>query len=317
MNGDVFILHDNDLDGYGAAVAARAKYGEDATYLASSSRQEAPEEIEEAGPEDTVILLDNMIGGAFTIADLVDLPPEVLAIDHHESDAVTYRKMAGLNENSHRFLDSSFEGFEYFYHSGRSAAVLAWTYFLGTPAPPLLKHVQDYDLWRFEMDGTDEITEAMKAEGLSYRLYENHLTDPSYLRRRGTHIVRARDQILGRIARDAVVRKCQLAGQDLVIAFANNARPVWHSKLGERLLSEHPEADLAFMFEVSPLAPGRARARVSMRSRPGDDGPDVGEIGRQLGGGGHPDAAGCELEFGRSLCGNELPCPVFPDDVLQ
>lgn len=306
----VYILHDDDLDGFGAGAVAHRSYGDDATYFPQSSRYELPEEIANAGPEDTVVLLDNVPNGAISIEELIEHPADVLIIDHHESDARTYRELAGIGENVHHFLDETFDGLEYFYHEDRSAAVLAWIYFYGEPAPPLLKHVQDYDLWRFGMDGTDEITEALRAEGLSYELYRHHLRNPSLLEARGEAIVKAREQILEQVASRATVRECRLAGRELTLAVVNNASPVWHSKLGEKVLEMYPEADVAYMFELSELKTGDSTtAKVSMRSRRG--GTNVGEIARKVGGGGHFCAAGYEVLVNQVAKKGCVPSPFW------
>lgn len=295
---NIYVFHDNDLDGYAAASCLHRKYGEDATYFPSSDRYEVPNAITYAGEDDLVFFLDTV---PLSIERLLELDAGVVVIDHHKSYAEKYKQMVGMDESVHHFLrdhegfSGSNGGFTYFYHEERSAAVLAWIYANGQASPRLLRHIQDFDLWQFEMDGTEEIVEALKAKGPEYRLIQDYLRDPSSLINYGEPIVAARDEKLMTLASSAEVKVCRFGDRVLKAAICNNPREMWRSFLGEQILERYPDADLAFLYRTQDLFGEEPRIRVSLRGR--EDGPDLGQIASQFGGGGHTNAAGFETNL--------------------
>ena len=73
----------------------------------------------------------------------------IVVIDHHKTARAALSDLNDPNVDVHFDME----------HSG---AVLAWKYFFpGEPIPRLIKHVEDRDLWKFEMYGTREINSAL------------------------------------------------------------------------------------------------------------------------------------------------------------
>jgi uncharacterized protein len=80
-------------------------------------------------------------------ADLANLPPASLAWETHVQEAC-----------DPRYIDEPLRSIGVQFDMKRSGAMMAWNYFHpGVPAPNLIQHIQDRDLWKFELDGTREI----------------------------------------------------------------------------------------------------------------------------------------------------------------
>ncbi|MCU0917451.1 MAG: DHHA1 domain-containing protein [Planctomycetes bacterium] len=170
----------------------------------------------------------------------------------------------------------------------------------------LCRYVGDRDLWRFELPHSRLVNAWLGSYASTPEAMQEALV---FLRDRpwkvileaGAAVQRALDVQVHRLARSAVtewpwwdVRPLPFAGLPVVSCES----PVLESEVGERLLQDHPEAAVSVTWSSS--RPGRFR--FSLRSR--DDGPDVGELARQMGGGGHPHASGYHLEL-RGLLGFE------------
>lgn len=79
--------------------------------------------------------------------DLVNLPPTTWSWESHVEEATNTK-----------YLDEPLRRIGVQFDMNRSGAMMAWEFFHpGVPAPRLVRHVQDRDLWLFKMDGTREI----------------------------------------------------------------------------------------------------------------------------------------------------------------
>jgi len=74
--------------------------------------------------------------------DIIEKAKSVIVLDHH----------ASAERDLSRILSDTI-----IFDMTRSGAGMAWDYFHpGVPRPPLVQHIQDRDLWKFEIDGTRE-----------------------------------------------------------------------------------------------------------------------------------------------------------------
>lgn len=261
---DVVLYHANCPDGFGAAYAAWTVLGDAATYRPVNYGQPCPPEVE--GGVSRLFILDFSYPRA-TLERLRECAREILVLDHHKT---ARDELAGL---PYALFDLD-----------RSGAVLAWEHFHpGEPVPLLLRYVQDRDLWRWELEDSREVSEALAS-------YDRDFATWDAIRRRldaeeypdfaleGGHILRAK--------RRQVAALCDRAfpadvGGHRVPAVNS---PLFQSEVGEELCKRHPEAPFAAIFSV-----GDGDEIWSLRSR---DGFDVSAVAKQLGGGGHPAAAG-------------------------
>ena len=182
MERPLVIYHANCLDGFGAAFAAFSHFrqGDDCPcdFVAASYGQHPPE----VTGRDVYIV--DFSYRRQVLQKLCRSARSVTVIDHHIS---AERDLAGL-EREHANLRVVFD-------MDKSGAVLAWEYFHRKPPPRLLLHIQDRDLWRFELEGTNDIYAALMARPYDFRAWAELVADgeaPALLAAEGRAINRYR-----------------------------------------------------------------------------------------------------------------------------
>lgn len=142
----IFILYHGSgcTDGAGAKYAALKKFGDEATYIPVQYNQPLPKALTRLSAEELkeaeVYILDFSYDRD-TLVELNEQVKKLVVLDHHKT---AEEALGGLD----------FAIFD----MDKSGAVLAWEYFHSpVPVPRLLLHVQDRDLWKFEMKHTKEI----------------------------------------------------------------------------------------------------------------------------------------------------------------
>lgn len=136
-----FILyHAYCFDGTGAKYAAWKKFGNQAEYIPVSYHKPPPKRLD-AAPADSEIFIVDFSYDLETITALRSRFKRVVILDHH---LTSKNALEGLS-------DAIFD-------MDKSGAVLTWEYFHpGVPVPRLLEHIQDRDLWKFKLAGTNEV----------------------------------------------------------------------------------------------------------------------------------------------------------------
>lgn len=176
----------------------------------------------------------------------------------------------------------------------RSGAGLCYEYVWGSPVlPKLVAHVQDRDLWRFEIPDTQEVTAFLSSLGMTADSLpawteaaraldggRRHEVVPA-----GAAIIRQRSVDMQTVI-DAGARTMVLGGHRVPVC---NAPHFWASEIAGALAEGQPFAATYF-----DLADGQRQ--FSLRSR--GDGLDVSEIAQEYGGGGHRGAAGFTADPG-------------------
>jgi len=152
MNKNTLVLyHDNCLDGLGSAAIAYSKLGDDADYIPVQYSQynKLQEQL-----KDTKYVAIYMLDFCFTHKEMIDLLnycAHMYIFDHHEGAKGTLKLLENYSENIHTR-----------YHVDKSGVGITWDYFYPEDElMPILAHIQDRDLWRFELDETKEICEAL------------------------------------------------------------------------------------------------------------------------------------------------------------
>jgi uncharacterized protein len=193
----------------------------------------------------------------------------VTVIDHH---ITTKQELAGLEkelDNLRLVLDMD-----------KSGAVLTWEFFHEVPPPKLLLHVQDRDLWRFELDGTNDIYAALMARPFDFSTWAGLIADgevPSFLVEEGRVINRYRRAMIDLHRNKAVMGRIE--GYQVPIVNC-------YEEIASDLLTELAAGQ---SFAASYQDQGTLR-KWSLRSSA--TGADVAEIAKRFGGGGHRHAAG-------------------------
>lgn len=255
----ITVLHHADADGFGAAYALWKTFDQEAKFIPVQYGQPVPELPEET---DCLYIVDFSYDRETTLALArrygVD---SIVVIDHHKT---AEKELAGL----------MFAKFD----MNKSGAVLAWEH--GKPyhpVPPILRYVQDRDLWKFELPHSEEVNLYIASLPWDFEVWDRF--DLSAAVVAGTAIKAFRDNQIKTALRDA-----------RVIDFFGHSAPVVNcsaniSEVGHELLKAHPDAPFAVMY----CDRGDGQRSYSLRSR-GDF--DVAELCREHGGGGHRAAAG-------------------------
>lgn len=285
------IYHDNCLDGFAAAWAAWKSYP--AAEFVPATHGKAPPDVTGRA----VIIVDFSYPRG-TLLEMAAAALDILIIDHHKTAAEALA--APLPKNVTTVFDMDFSG-----------CVLAWKASSSLPAPPLLLHIQDRDLWQFKMEGTREIAAALGAAERSFAHWDDLIANWDERREQLLAIGRAI------LARDEAIMSPMLAGGGRGLAIggfvvpAINAPAFLASELGNRLAQGNP---FAAVYHDTALL------RVfSLRST--DDGEDVSAIAKQYGGGGHRNAAGFNVPLGHPLAYGDTAAMVavapMPDAVWE
>lgn len=296
------VLFDSDKDGYGAASVMYKYFGrEGAVYLPQKhggNSEGPPDEVLEADP--TYVLLCDYSWPVDQLVEVTKLGHNVCVIDHHKSFVSELGVSPELTEDtSYVSTQVELEGgveIRVVYGPNKSAATLAWHTMYGPKRPPsLLRHIEDRDLWNWELECSDEILLALDVamDQLEDPVDKVELIRDNWgaqgLAARGDVLVSYRDMLVQRFARHTRLAHYYAPdGQTYTAAVAN--APELRSKVGHYILDEYPDADIAVMYSVGFSEDEDTEVYVSLRSR--DGGVDVSQIATHYGGGGHPSAAG-------------------------
>lgn len=265
------IYHGNCPDGFAAAWAVRYALGNEVEFY-KGIHQQSPPDV--SGRDVALVdfsykrdVLENMILTAASITIL----------DHHISaekdlaDLLSSGQIKGL------------------FDMNKSGAMLAWEWFNpGVPAPKLIEHIQDRDLWQFKLPGTREVHAAVSSYPYDFEIWDPLMESTSYglevLKRDGKAIERRLQKDINDLIASGV-RRMVIGGYDVPVL---NASSAYVSDAGN-IMSK----DEAFAACYWDHPDGRS---FSLRSS--ETGIDVSEVARLYGGGGHAKAAGFTVDLG-------------------
>lgn len=154
MKDPIVLYHANCLDGLGAAWAARDALGKGAILLPCQYGQTDPEVLLNRCRDRDVYVLDFSFPVGLMEA-IQSVAKRLVWIDHHETSIERIGPFFEVGPTTTLVLAED-----------KCGALLTWEYFNpGTPAPPLLRILDDYDRFTFKMGGTLAINLALKAMG--------------------------------------------------------------------------------------------------------------------------------------------------------
>lgn len=266
------IYHARCPDGFGAACVVRRALGADQVEFHPGVHQEPPPEV--TGRD--VVIVDFSYPRP-VLLEMAQAARSILILDHHRSaDA----DLVDLPENVSAHFDME-----------QSGVMLAWEhYFLDQEPPALIRHIQDRDLWRFELEGTREVMAALSSYLQDFSVWEGLLAaDLERLRADGAAIDRWFQKELAEHI-EIAARRMMLAGYDVPVL---NAPHSWASDAGAILCQGEPFAAVYW--------DGPEQRAFSLRSE--ENGVDVSAVAGQFGGGGHKHAAGFRVPFGTPVDG--------------
>lgn len=266
------LYHANCTDGYGAALAAWTFFGDnDVEYIPVQYGTEPPE----IGVNDVVYIVDFSYSYE-QICEMAIKAKNIYILDHHKT---AQEALSGIfpQKYNNKPLGEIYIEFD----MNRSGAVITWEYLFKTKAPTLFQHIQDRDLWKFELEGTRDIIKGLDIYP-DWRDWTPFIKDPSNLIQQGKAI----NTFLDNEASKIIKSPPRLWDMENIVIPFYNLQGFMISDTLHQALEKYPECPYAVAyFDLSD------RRIFSLRSRSGTD-VDVSEIAKKYGGGGHKHAAG-------------------------
>lgn len=263
----IYVIHHFPCtDGLGAKYAAWRKFGDSATYIPANYGQPVPE-------------LES--GSEVYIADF-SYPKEVLRAWH---GSMSKLQVLDHHVSAQRDLDG--EPYAIF-DMEKSGAVLAWEYFHpGTRVPSLLEYIQDRDLWRWKLEGTRDVLNCLSirkgANETDVSHWDSFSTHTGAMKEAGVNVSAFQDQQLESLTREGTFKQITFMGYKAIVINSNFLT----SEIGSKF-ARYPDIDLAIVWQVN------AEGNVNLSLR-GNNRVDVSVLAKQLGGGGHANAAGARV----------------------
>lgn len=263
------IYHAQCPDGFGAALAAWLVLRERADYLPAWHGDPPPD----------------VSGRSVYLLDFCYPRPQMEALGRQAACLVLL--------DHHKTAQEALRGFacrcgEIRFEPEKSGAVLAWEHFHpGQPVPALLRHVQDRDLWRWELPASRAFLAALDEQPRSFEAWEALLALSGEALERftaaGEVLVRHQARLCRDIAEHA--RPVELGG---LAGLMVNCNVEFASDVGNLL------AQRCGTFGLTWFVPREGMVHVSLRSTPACP---VDPLAVAFGGGGHPHACGFRLSL--------------------
>lgn len=263
------LFHSNDgkrhcPDGFAAAWAAWLVFDETAEYIPCVYQKPCPVDVK----GDNVYILD------------FSYPRDVLERMHEETEHM-------IVLDHHKTAQEALDGLSFArFDMNLSGAQMAWEFFHpDRPMPELIRYVADRDLWKRAMWYTEEVHLALSSFPQDFEVWDTLARLPNYadfMSRIGDplyqkHLVEVRE-----LAASADWQ--HFAGFKVLQTVTNRYSLV--SDALNLICREHPETP----FAVNGWQGDDGKVKFDLRSV-GDF--DVSAIAKELGGGGHRNAAGC------------------------
>ena len=255
------IYHAECPDGFGAAWSAFQLYNDSAKYYAGVYGKQPP------NVEGMEVFLLDFCYQYDVMVQLIKTAHSVTILDHHKtSKQIVDRLLA----------DGSLQGK---FDMDKSGAVLAWEHFNPDKrVPKLLKHIQDYDLWKFNIKGTKEVLAAVNSYPQDFELWNTF--EVHKLKEEGLPILRNHLKQSETLSRS--YSTLNIGGYDVL---AVNCGRAYKDDVGDILAKGKS-------FAATWYHDGQ---RIIFSLRSDKKGADVSDIAALYGGGGHKHAAGFSI----------------------
>ena len=215
------------------------------------------------------------------VKGICDVAQKVYHIDHHIS-AITDLESLWKNTDSEDFR-GNFGPYQDINHSG---AMLAWKFLNGSKsAPAILKHIEDRDLWKFEMASSREIAAALFSYDWNFSLFDDFMYGTEAVANL-IHEGRAFERKHQKEIAALIEMGMQLGNIDGYIVPTLNVPHMFASDAGNIMATNYAQGTV---FAATYMDTPKGRI-YSLRST--KNGMDVSKIAERFGGGGHKNAAG-------------------------
>lgn len=291
------IYHANCADGFAAAWCFWQMHKDNYEYY--------PGVYQEAPPDCTgrIVYLVDFSYKANVVEKMLDVAEHVILIDHHKTAIDDLSDLGSTRDNFSAYLSLE-----------KSGAMLSWDYLMNTrialdhgiiesfidtedymEPPRLLLHIQDRDLWKFELPSTREIQAALFSYPYEFDLWDDLINETNktleILAAEGVAIERKHHKDIAELVK--ICERTMLIG-DSVVPVAS--MPYTYSSDAAHLMAKNYNEGNNFAACYWDTREGRI---FSLRST--EWGADVSIVAAQYGGGGHKHAAGFSVPRGHRL----------------
>ncbi len=263
------IYHGNCADGFTGAWVIRKALG-DIEFHPGVYNNPAP------NVEGKDVVLVDFSYSFDVMKEIVAAASSVLVLDHHKT----------AQENL-----SSLKGAEVVFDMNRSGCRIAWDYYFPNQQPPkTLLHVEDRDLWLFNLPNTREVQSCIFSYEYDFENWDMLMSaNPIALTVDGEAIERKHLKDVRELIAITKTRMC-IGGYDVPVANL----PYTLASDACNMMAENE------LFAASYYIRNDGKLVFSLRSK---DNFDVSAIAKQFGGGGHKNAAGFTVDANRKLSG--------------
>lgn len=289
---DICLYHFPCDDGFAAAWVVRRKFP--AVALRPTNYGQPFPDVDIDGKN---LLIVDFSYKPDALAGLAARAKSIVILDHHktaEADLKDVNRAAGGHIDNVQRLFDRMDGYGMNvlaeFDMTRSGAALAWNFCFPGELPPLLiRHIEDRDLWQFELEHTRCLSLLLRSYPYDFLIWDALMeafegvddgTQDNVLRE-ARAIERFYDAKLAEML-PAVILKTIGRWRDVPVAHAPYA---FASDLAHEMLKAYPDAPFAAV--VVDAYGGRT---YSLRSD--DSRQDVSEVAQMFGGAGHRNAAG-------------------------
>jgi oligoribonuclease NrnB/cAMP/cGMP phosphodiesterase (DHH superfamily) len=308
------IYHADCLDGFGAAYAAWAYFGDAAIYRPMHHGE--PWALDEISGH-RIFILDFSLPPD-SLESIARIAKSVTQIDHHVSALNAWGDK--LNHGNHGLRQYQHLTLPLFvaFDLDKSGARLAWEHFHpDTPTPLALRHIEDQDIWRFSLPNTRAFCRALRMLPFDFATWHQLIIDTPnesasrYLEAvtRGNAVESYYQGEVMRLAESTLRMPALLRGDPIdalqaqrhgqriiddgdlswlaIPGIAINANALFASDLGNALAEQ--SGSYGLIWQLS----GDGEVKASLRSK--GKTLDVATIATRYGGGGHTNAAGFRM----------------------
>jgi len=193
--------------------------------------------------------------------------------------------------------DINVEGSSYniVFDMDRAGCQITWDYLFPHKTgnrPPVLDHIADRDLWKWEIPDTDIVTSAVFSYPMDFDTWDFIMQYDSYdtLLLEGKAILRKQSKDIESLIHTTVESKTFYANGKYHSVPVANVNGMFASDMGHKLLEVFQDAP----FSVTYYTTSEGVYKLSFRST--DDREDVSVIAEAFGGGGHRNASGAYVD---------------------
>lgn len=279
---DIVVYHSNCFDGFGSAWVARM-HSPNAVFIGAQHGDPPPDV---AGKR---VLICDFSYPRDVLLSMWRESAYVMVLDHHKTAEADLANL--IDDLAEAPGDLGTFNLDIAFDMDRSGVGITWdTLRPRLPRPRLVDHIEDRDLWRFWIPGTREIHAALSCSPFDFDVWDEFAerleADPDGVERDGAAVLKYTSTVCAKLAARAKSMFLTTPHDGGLDVWAVNAPPELLSETAEILKDREPHMPiLAWSWDGE-----RDSFYCSLRSRA--DGPDVSEIAKWFGGGGHEHAAG-------------------------